>query len=74
MVASGASGKVIDGYVGGATIFADLNGDGVLNEGEISTTTDALGNFTLPDIAGFGELIATGGTDIATGKNPLKVV
>ncbi|MEQ1741126.1 MAG: SwmB domain-containing protein, partial [Candidatus Nitrotoga sp.] len=65
---SGTSGKVIDGYVSNATIFVDLNGDGVLNQGEISATTGAFGNFTLSGIAAFGHLIVSGGTDISTGK------
>lgn len=68
LLESGATGKVIDGYVKGATVFADLNGDGVHNEDEPSTTTDAFGNFTLPGVTGFGNLIVSGGTDIATGK------
>ncbi len=69
LVETGASGKVIDdGYVSGATVFVDLNGDGILNTGEISTTTNEFGNFTLPGVAGFGNLIVSGGTDIATNK------
>ncbi|MDP1558064.1 MAG: calcium-binding protein, partial [Nitrosomonas sp.] len=61
---TGVSGNVIDGYVKGATVFADLNGDGILNAGEVSTTTDAFGNFKFPAGAtGFGNLISTGGTD-----------
>jgi Ca2+-binding RTX toxin-like protein len=58
-------GKAEDGYLAGATIFADANGDHVLNAGEVSTTTDGQGNFKLP--AGSAPLIAIGGTDIATG-------
>ena len=65
---AGVSGKVIDGYVQGALTFADLNGDGLLNPGESSAVTDASGNFSLPGINGFGHLIASGGSDIATGK------
>ena len=55
-VASNYSGSVIDGYVSGATVFSDLNGDLKLNwidgdgdkiwdlgEGEVWTTTDAVG-------------------------------
>ncbi|PXW91367.1 hypothetical protein C8R34_101279, partial [Nitrosomonas sp. Nm84] len=68
LLASGAAGKVIDGYVKGAQVFADLNGDGLLNPGEISAITDVLGSFLLPGIAGFGNLIASGGIDAATGK------
>lgn len=59
------SGMAQDGYLSGATVFVDMNGDGVLNTGEVSVTSDAQGNFTLP--AGtFGSIVATGGTDIAT--------
>lgn len=65
---SSVTGKVIDGYVKGAQVFADLNGDGLLNPGEASAITDALGNFSLPGITGFGNLIASGGIDAATGK------
>ncbi|MBY4678746.1 DUF4214 domain-containing protein [Marinobacterium arenosum] len=58
------SGKVIDGYISGATVFLDKDGDGVLDDDEVSTTTDADGDFSL---TGQGELVATGGTDISTG-------
>jgi len=68
LLASGAAGKVIDGYVKGAQVFADLNGDRLLNPGEASAITDAVGNFSLPGISGFGNLIASGGIDAATGK------
>ena len=59
------TGVLTDGYIKDATIFADANGDGVWNEGEAKTTTDAQGNFTLE--GGSGSLVATGGTDISTG-------
>ena len=58
------SGKVIDGYITGATVFMDKDGDGVLDANEVSTTTDNDGDFTL---SGEGSLVATGGTDISTG-------
>jgi Ca2+-binding RTX toxin-like protein len=59
------SGKAVDGYLSGATVFADLDGDGKQGANEPNATTDAKGNFTLP--AGtFGKLITTGGTDIST--------
>ena len=57
--------KVSDGYVAGATVFADANGNGVLDLGEASTTTDAGGAFTLD--SGSAPIVAFGGTDIATG-------
>lgn len=60
------SGTVADGYIRGATIFEDLNGDGLWNEGEAKATTDSTGNFTLPGALGVGTLVASGGTDIAT--------
>ena len=41
------SGKLIDGYIGGATVFQDLDNDGVLDAGEPSTTSDATGAFSL---------------------------
>ncbi len=65
---SGVTGKVMDGYINGAFVFADLNGDELLNSVESSALTDALGNYTLPGVAGFGQLIVSGGTDISTGK------
>ena len=58
-------GVVIDGYIKGATVFADANGNGVLDVGEVSVITDAQGNYTLP--AGtLGRLLSVGGTDIST--------
>ena len=61
-------GVVIDGYVSGATVFIDSNGDGVLNAGEASTTTDAFGNFDFGADADFGPLVMIGGRDISTGQ------
>ena len=40
-------GVLIDGYLGGATVFQDLNNNGAYDRGEPNTTSDALGNFTL---------------------------
>ncbi len=59
------NGTVQDGYISGATVFVDKNGDGILNPGETSVVTDAQGNFTLPAGA-FGKIIVSGGTDIGT--------
>jgi hypothetical protein len=41
------SGKVADGYLVGATVFLDKNGNYQLDAGEPSTTTDLNGNYTL---------------------------
>lgn len=56
----------VDGYISGATVFVDANGNGVLDPGEYSTTTDANGSYDLP--AGIiGSIVAIGGTDTSTG-------
>ncbi|WP_143131993.1 VCBS repeat-containing protein [Methylobacterium sp. 174MFSha1.1] len=59
-------GRAVDGYLGGATAFVDGNGNGVLDPGEYSTTTDASGAYALPDGL-TGPIVLTGGTDGATG-------
>lgn len=59
------NGSVSDGYLAGATVFADADGDQVLDDGEARTVTDANGAFTL--VAGLAPLVAIGGTDISTG-------
>lgn len=41
------SGKVADGYLAGATVFLDKNGNYQLDAGEPSTMTDANGAYTL---------------------------
>jgi hypothetical protein len=41
------SGKVADGYLVGATVFLDKNGNYLLDAGEPSATTDANGAYTL---------------------------
>lgn len=58
-------GFASDGYVAGASVFHDADGDFQLDPGEISTVSDAQGNFVLP--FGGGNIVLTGGTDIATG-------
>jgi probable HAF family extracellular repeat protein len=62
-------GIAVDGYISGATVFIDENGNGVLDPGETFGTTDANGQFGL---IGDGPLVLTGGTDTSTGL-PLKV-
>lgn len=68
LVESGITGKTIDGYIKDAVVFADLDGNGSLSPGELSATTDASGGFTLLGVSAFGQLIVSGGIDIATGK------
>tara|TARA_B100000700_G_scaffold208593_1_gene229298 strand:- start:51924 stop:53456 length:1533 start_codon:yes stop_codon:yes gene_type:complete len=41
------SGKVIDGYVSGATVFVDINGNGQLDDGEPNGESTDAGDYTL---------------------------
>ncbi|MCX7414195.1 MAG: VCBS domain-containing protein, partial [Planctomycetia bacterium] len=80
-VADTLVGAVADGYLAGATLFADSNGNkfrdwtdaGGMNgtwdagEGEAWTTTDASGNFSFDFGAPTAMLVTIGGTDISTG-------
>ncbi len=59
-------GVVADGYVAGATLFVDVNGNGVRDSGEAWTTTDADGNFTL-NVNKAGAIVAVGGVNKDTG-------
>ena len=45
------TGFGVDGYIAGATVFLDLNNNGVADGGEPSTTTDAQGKYTLSAIS-----------------------
>lgn len=60
---SAAGGFVSKGPLAGATVFADTNGNGVLDAGETSTTTNADGTyaFSTPVPSGV-PLVVTGGT------------
>ena len=57
-------GLGIDGYISGATVFADANFNGVRDAGEAWTTTDANGRYALE--SGGAPLILQGGFDTAT--------
>lgn len=59
------AGKAVDGYIAGATVFADANGNGVLDAGEATAITDTDGSFTLTGAT--GDLVLFGGTDVSTG-------
>ncbi|MBX9774702.1 MAG: cadherin-like domain-containing protein [Xanthobacteraceae bacterium] len=61
------TGSVIDGYIAGATVFADTDGDGVLDAGEISATTAFDGSFALVGANPSDPLVMFGGTDVSTG-------
>ena len=60
------SGRVVDGYLSGATVLCDSNGNGVADEGEPKVTTDSGGNFTFASPGCAAGMTALGGTDIDT--------
>ncbi|WP_349602456.1 Ig-like domain-containing protein [Azospirillum argentinense] len=57
-------GHAIDGYIAGATVFADANANGQLDAGEAFGTTNAVGSWSIP--GGSGPIVMIGGTDIST--------
>ncbi|MBK4722287.1 cadherin-like domain-containing protein, partial [Azospirillum sp. YIM DDC1] len=57
-------GHAIDGYIAGATVFADANANGQLDAGEAFGTTNAVGSWSIP--GGAGPIVMIGGTDIST--------
>jgi hypothetical protein len=63
-VSDSALGTGQAGYLANALVFADGNGDGVLDSGETWAYTDATGHFSLT--GGWGPLVLTGGTDLGT--------
>ncbi|MCE2783120.1 hypothetical protein [Limnohabitans sp.] len=65
-VGGGDQGVVGDGYISGAIVFRDLNGNDELDADEFSVVTDALGNYSGLGGVG-GTIVAYGGTDISTG-------
>lgn len=62
------SGRAIDGYISGATVFLDADNDGTLDSGEIWTTTDSQGNYTLASTNTNVPIVLFGGTDISTNQ------
>jgi Ca2+-binding RTX toxin-like protein len=61
------NGSLQDGFIAGATVFMDSNGDGLRQSFEAQTVTDATGHFSLAGKP--GSLVAFGGpgaVDIAT--------
>lgn len=57
------SGRVIDTYVSGATVFADLNGNGVRDSAEPSVQSDFSGRFTLANVPVGTMLYSIGGSE-----------
>jgi Bacterial Ig domain/Bacterial cadherin-like domain/RTX calcium-binding nonapeptide repeat (4 copies) len=61
----GINGVAVDGYLSGASVFADSDGDLQLDTGEDSSITDGSGNFELTDTT--SNLVMRGGIDTSTG-------
>jgi Ca2+-binding RTX toxin-like protein len=66
LVLQDLGGTVADGYLAGATVFVDGNGNQQLDAGEDSTVTGAGGSFSL-DTYQVGALVAIGGINEDTG-------
>lgn len=52
-------------HISGATLFVDLDGDGLQDSAEPSTFTGLQGQFTFP-AGSFGRIVASGGQDMTT--------
>lgn len=63
-------GRAIDGYVKGATVFYDANGNGVRDAGEASAVTGADGSYSLnATLTANGRIVMqAGGIDVLTGQ------
>jgi len=59
-------GSVLNSYIARATVFIDTNGNGHLDDVEVSTQSDANGRFVLPANAPSGTILLEGGIDLAT--------
>ena len=60
------SGWVVDGYLNGATVLCDSNGNGVIDAGEVTVSSLASGLFTFTQGCS-AALVAQGGTSVDTG-------
>lgn len=67
-------GHVVDGYVRDATVFRDLNNNGVRDEGEPFSITDASGAYAMPEGSGGRLMVPADGRaiDVVTGM-PLRL-
>ena len=61
----GSTGFVVDDYLSGATVMCDTNGNGKLDTGELSVTTDSSGFFKFSP-ACTATIVVTGGVNIDT--------
>ena len=75
----GPSGRLVQGPVLNATVFADNVSGGtrfVQDANEVSTTTNSVtGAFTLPSVPGYNYiLVSKGGTDKLTGQDAIQMI
>ena len=72
------SGKLAQGPVAGATVFADRIGGGtrfVLDADEVRATTDSNGNYVLPSVPNYTYvLVSKGGVDTLSGQPALQLL
>ncbi|AJP72617.1 beta strand repeat-containing protein [Sphingomonas hengshuiensis] len=62
------NGVVQDGYISGATVFYDANGNGTYDDGEPLATSNEQGQFSLAiPFGGTGLILGSGGVNIDTG-------
>lgn len=62
------TGIVQDGYISGAQVFYDANGNGAFDQGEPFGTTNAQGQYSIALPPGAtGSIVALGGTNVDTG-------
>lgn len=61
-----SSGWAVDGYLSGAGVLCDSNGNGSADPGEVSVTTDAAGAFSFASGCS-AALVARGGVNVDTG-------
>ncbi|MBN8491485.1 MAG: hypothetical protein J0M00_08700 [Burkholderiales bacterium] len=61
------SGFAVNGYLSGASVLCDSNGDGLVTAGEVSVSTTTAGLFVFPEGCS-APLVATGGTNTDTGQ------
>ena len=68
------SGKIAQGYVRGAQVFADVDGDGTRDSNEAQATSDTSGSYNLTADPGSWMLITSGGTCLDSKGNEVNAL
>jgi len=68
------SGKIAQGYVRGAKVFADVDGDGTRDSNESQATSDTSGSYDLRADPGSWMLITSGGTFLDSKGNEVNAL